>query len=89
MDINWVIQSAIMLGIGALGFFMKDLKKSIAEDITENKQEVKNVKDDLNDFKETVALRYVQKDEFVAAISNMDKKLDKIYDKVIERGEKQ
>ena len=88
MDLTWIMQSVIMLGIGALGFFIKDLKRSIAEDITENKQEIRVVKNDLNDFKETVALRYVQKDEFVAAISNMDKKLDKIYDKVIERGEK-
>ena len=94
MDTAWIIQTIIMLGIGALAYFIKDLKKSIdgkieknIKDIDSNTEKIENLEEKFSDYKETVAMRYVQKDEFIRAISNMDRKLDKIYDRVAEKGE--
>jgi len=94
MDKTWIIQTVTMLGIGALGYFIKDLKKSIegrieqnTKSIDANTEKIDNLEEKFNNYKETVAMRYVQKDEFIRAITNMDKKLDKIYDRVVEKGE--
>jgi hypothetical protein len=94
MDKAWIIQTITMLGIGALGFFIKDLKKSIegrieqnTKGIDNNTEKIETLEEKFSNYKETVAMRYVQKDEFIRAVTSMDKKLDKIYDRVVEKGE--
>ncbi len=92
MDSTWIIQTITMLGIGALTYFVKDLKKSIDKKIEQNSksiegnvQKIETLEEKFYDYKEHVASRYVQKDEFIRAITSLDKKLDKIYDKVVEQ----
>jgi uncharacterized membrane-anchored protein YhcB (DUF1043 family) len=47
-------------------------------------KEIETVRDDLNDYKLEAQKEFVSKDEFIRAISGQDRKLDKIYDKLME-----
>ncbi len=87
MDISWLIQSGVLLGVAALAYFVKDLKKSIIKDIDDNSKKIGGLEKEFNNYKETIAMRYVQKDEFIRAVTNMDRKLDKIYDQIAKKGE--
>lgn len=89
LSTSWVLQTVIIVGIGALAWFMKDMKQSIeskisanACDTETNAKDIKELTERFGSYREEVAMKYVHKDEFVRAITNMDKKLDKIYDLV-------
>lgn len=71
--ITWVIQTVIMVGIGAIGYFLKSTMK-------ETKGKIEALEEKFNDFKEEIPQKYVSKDDFIRAISSIDVKLDKIYD---------
>lgn len=49
MDFGWVSETVIMVGIGALGYFLKDLKKSIEKEIQQNKSDIKSIHSEMND----------------------------------------
>lgn len=97
-DINWVIQSVIMLALGIIGYFIKDLKKSIQEEITENKRRIDETNVRLEEFREEFKeykveqareisgqfKDYVSKSEFVRVTANYERKIDKIYDILME-----
>lgn len=105
MDLNWLMQTAIMICIGIIGYFLKDLKKSFEQkisniefkiDVSEKRMAQENEKmekriaelqKNFNDYKDYVSEKYTLKDDFIRAISSVDKKLDKIYDVVVKRGE--
>ncbi|GEM_PF-1920917 len=48
MDLNWIAQTMILLGLGIIGFFLQDLKKSVEKEIQNNKSEIKAVRCDLD-----------------------------------------
>lgn len=89
MTASWILQTVIIVGIGALAWFMKNLTASIESKISTtdhktecNANDIKELAEKFGSYREEVAQKYVHKDEFVRAITNMDKKLDKIYDLV-------
>lgn len=92
--IGWLIQTATMLGIGVIGYFIKDTNDKIQERIKQNEikinktdEKLENLEQKFNDFKAELPTKYVQKDDFIRAMSNVDTKLDKIYDLVaIKKG---
>ncbi|WP_427340620.1 hypothetical protein [Caloranaerobacter sp. DY30410] len=93
MDKTWIMQTLMMLGIGTIAYFVKDLKKSIESKIEDNQTRIKlnadkieELEKSFNDYKAKVPLLYVQKDDFIRAVSNLDKKLDKIYDVIVQKG---
>ena len=100
MDFGWITQTAIMLGIGALGYFIKDLKKSIEKEIAQNKGDIKAVRDEMDDrickvnekldlFKDHVNRNFVDKESYIRNITAFDSKLDKITDLIMEmKGER-
>lgn len=87
MNTGWIIQTITMLGIGMIGYFMKDLKKSIEEKISnnelsikENTEKIEGLKEEFHKYKTEMPFHYVLRDDFIRAMSNVDKKLDKIYE---------
>ncbi|WP_041444608.1 hypothetical protein [Syntrophobotulus glycolicus] len=96
-DVTWVIQTLTMLALAVISYFIKDLKKSIQEDIADNKQriedtncKVEKLEGEFNNFKVEQAKEisaqfkdYVSKSEFVRVTANYERKLDKIYDAVM------
>lgn len=86
---SWLMQTAILVAIGALAWFMKGTLKTIEDKICANVQETEDAKKDIraleakfNDYRERAAMDYVHKEEFIRAVTLMEKKLDKIYDLV-------
>lgn len=87
MNTSWIIQTVTMLGIGIIGYFIKDLKKSIEEKIAnnelsirENTEKIEDLKEEFNKYKTEMPFHYVLRDDFIRAMSNVDKKLDRIYE---------
>lgn len=88
---SWIVQTVIMLGIGAIGYFIKQNEKKTDERITQNEKKidlltekfdskVEALEDKLSTLKEELPQKYVIRDDFIRAMSNVDTKLDKIYD---------
>lgn len=76
-----------MLGIGAIGYFLKQNSKKIDERFERNEcciekvdTKVDALEEKLNNLKEELPKEYVIRDDFIRAMSNVDQKLDKIYD---------
>jgi hypothetical protein len=94
------MQSAIMLGIGILGYLMKEDKKNTNKDICQNKEEIAEVEKKLTEkidkvdnkvetFKDHVNRNFVDKESYIRNITSFDNKLDKITDLIMEmKGEK-
>ncbi len=96
-EMSWIVQTLTMVALGIIAYFIKDLKKSIQEDIAENKQKIEDTdckleafKKEYNTFRVEQAKEisgqfkdYVSKSEFVRVTSNYERKLDKIYDAVM------
>ena len=97
-ELSWVIQTIIMLALGLIGYFIKDLKKGIQEEISDNKRRIEETNVRLDEFREEFKeykvdqareisnqfRDYVSKSEFVRVTSNYEHKLDKIYDILME-----
>lgn len=99
----WILQTITMLGVGAIGWFIKQTvaqaratqekhEKQLAE--LEDKQE-KRVRD-IEDKLEQLPYLYVLRDDFIRAVANIDSsitrlgdKLDQKIDKVLEQVNKQ
>lgn len=83
---QWIYQMVLTVTLGIIAYFLKDMKKSFEDKHLQNKCEITKMQEDLDDFKEKVADKYVMKEDFVRSITSVDKrfdildeKLDKIY----------
>ncbi|MBU5441224.1 hypothetical protein [Paenibacillus sp. MSJ-34] len=94
MDLNWALQSATLLGIGIIGYFIKSTLNEIKTQIKENAQHVENlekkmdqrvdkVEKELDDLRADLPFIYTTREDFIRTMNNVDKKLDKIHDRVI------
>jgi len=81
---EWIIQTAILTGIGIIGYFLKSFKTDLAQNDTELKQQIDDVEARFNNYKLEVADKYVQKDDFIRATAQTDRKLDRIYDELMK-----
>ncbi|WP_153062610.1 hypothetical protein [Metasolibacillus meyeri] len=81
---EWIIQTAILTGLGLIGYFLKNFKTDLAQNDAELKQQIDNVESKFAEYKLEVSDKYVQKDDFIRATSQMERKLDRIYDELIK-----
>lgn len=87
--IFWVVQIITSIAIGAIAYFLKDIKKSITEDIAKNESRVTKLEEEVH----RMPGKYVLKEDYQINIKNIDNKfdtvdakLDRIIDKLMERG---
>lgn len=64
------------------------LESRLIERIVSNEQRYESLYRDLNGYKDQVAKNYTLKDDFIRATSVIDRKLDKIYDTIVEKSRK-
>lgn len=83
---QWIYQIILTVTLGIIAYFLRDMKKSFDDKISQNKNDITKVQEDLDDFKEKVSDKYVMKEDFVRSMTTVDKrfdivdeKLDKIY----------
>ena len=94
MDINWVLQTVTMVGVGIIAYFSKTTVNEIKQQIKDNALKVNVVENkmdglekELNELKSDLPFIYVTREDFIRTMNNVDKKLDKIYDIMLqERG---
>ncbi|BFH11103.1 hypothetical protein J6TS7_21730 [Paenibacillus dendritiformis] len=86
MEWNWVIQTVTMLGIGAIGFFLKTTLSEIKQQIASSSRRVDGLERELKELKSDLPFIYVTREDYIRSLNNVDKKLDKIHDTMLERG---
>jgi chromosome segregation ATPase len=86
MDLSWVLQTATMIGIGIIGYFLKTTMNKLEDDIKNNEDRVEKLEKEMNNLKSDLPFIYVTREDFIRAMNNVDKKLDKIYDGMVKGG---
>lgn len=86
MNINTILQLITVTIIGIIGYFIKDKVKSLQEKDKKNEESINSLQKELIDFQKEMPFRYVTRDEFIRSITNIDSKLDKIYEKLSQKG---
>lgn len=80
--VDWVIQTGIMISIGIITYFIKELRATIEEQIDENKSKLDFLEKEFNSFKTDMPFVYVMREDFIRSMENVEQKLDKIYDHI-------
>ena len=71
-------------GVGLLGWYFKRDKDRLDCNDKNLQGQIEGVKKDLSDYRLEAQREFVTKDEFVRAVTNQDRKLDKIYDEIMK-----
>ena len=80
--IPWIIQTLTMLGVGVIGFLLKQFITQIRNDIKKHTDRIDGLEDKLNATIQSLPYNYVLREDFIRAQANVDKKLDKIIDQI-------
>lgn len=92
MDFNTVMQTILTLMVGALCWFIQrsvrkfdegiaKLDAKIAEVDTKNSQDIKQLRQELNDYSKEAPLTFALREDFIRVMNNVDEKLNQlIYD---------
>lgn len=85
---DWLIQSIFgtttALIIAIISYFLKTFKAQLDENDKQLQSEVDALTVDLQKYKLEVADKFVQKDDFIRATAQTDRKLDRIYDELMK-----
>lgn len=88
---EWIVQTIIVTVIGIIAYFLKSYKTDLTQKNVQLEQDneklqiqINQVENDLSKYKLEVANNFVQKDDFIRASAQTDRKLDKIYDELIK-----
>ncbi len=82
---DWILQALTLLGVFAEGFWMIQMYTRMKEDIRANSAHTKAVEEKLNRVIEEMPFKYTKQEEFIRAMATVDKKLDKVLDRLAER----
>lgn len=87
MDLTWALQTATMLGVAVIGFFLKTTLAEIKSKLKENDTRISKVEENLNNLKSDLPFIYTTREDHATAmnavdrkISDMDKKLDRLHE---------
>lgn len=80
MEYTWIVQTGTLLGIGAIGWFIKTAMADIKEKIKSNEGRVDQLEQKLENLKADLPFIYTTREDFIRTMNNVDKKLEKIHD---------
>ncbi|CAH8721367.1 hypothetical protein WDD9_006254 [Paenibacillus melissococcoides] len=83
MEWNWIIPTATMLGIGAIGYFLKNDDGRTQKRKSIKRSDVDELKKELDDLRSDLPFIYTTREDFIRTMNNVDKKLDKIHDSML------
>lgn len=87
MDLNWALQTATMLGVGVIGFFLKTTMSEIKLKLKDNEAHIQKVEENLNNLKSDLPFIYTTREDHAAAMNAVDRKvtdMDKKLDRLLE-----
>ncbi len=73
-----VFGTFLTAGLAVIGWLLVDMKAGIKERLKENADAIKETQKDLASFKAGLPYTYVLRDDFLRAISSLDKKIDNV-----------
>lgn len=93
MDFSWILQTATVIGLGIIGYFLKTIVAELKEKIKDNSKKVSDVEDKLNrkfdqlgkeldDLKSDLPFIYVTREDFIRAMNNVGTNFDKVGEKL-------
>jgi len=93
MDLSWILQTATIIGIGIIGYFLKTMVAELKEQIKASFKKVSDVEDKLNgklgelekeidDLKSDLPFIYVTREDFIRAMNNVGTNFDKVGEKL-------
>ncbi|WP_018750695.1 hypothetical protein [Paenibacillus sanguinis] len=86
MDYSWIIQSATMLGIGVIGFFLKSTLAEVKSQNKKTEERVDALEEKLENLKSDLPFIYTTREDFIRTMNNVDNKLEKIHDVLLKGG---
>lgn len=85
---DWVIQSLLTTAMGLIiaiiAYFLKTFKTQLDKNDEQLQSEVDALTVDLQKYKLEASDKFVQKDDFIRATAQTDRKLDRIYDELMK-----
>lgn len=78
--VTWVIQSVTMLGIGVIGFFLKQTLASVRADNEKTNKRVDAIEEKLNATIQGLPFNYTLRDDFLRSMSRLENKMDEVRD---------
>jgi len=85
---NLLLNVSIFVGLGVIGYFLKDLRFSVRESLQKHEERMSCLEEKMNDLKETLPQRFVMRDDYIRAMSGFGAKLDKTHDAIVEIAER-
>lgn len=74
----FLINLALGVLVSLVLWQMRELRSSLKERISEQGQDLKELRDDLNRFKAAVPHQYVLREDFVRAVATLEQKIDRL-----------
>ena len=73
-----IMMAALMFVLGILGYFIRDLKRSLAEKDREQDSAIESIRRDFQDFRAKMPETYVLREDWIRTTTGFDKKLDDV-----------
>lgn len=84
MNFEQIGMFAITSLLGVASYYFKKNSDRLDKEDEKLHSKIDDVEKSLNEYKLEAEKNFVSKDEFIRSTSNIDKKLDKIYDEIIK-----
>lgn len=79
-----IVTSIFSVLLGIVGYLLHDLRTTIKEDINEHEAEIDELKKEIADDRADMPRKFVMRDDFLRAISNLDSKIDNVSSEISE-----
>ncbi|MEG2344169.1 MAG: hypothetical protein RSB52_08415 [Acidaminococcaceae bacterium] len=77
-----LVGSVLMAGMGAIGWCVSDIKTTIQNEQSKNEKKLEKLQKDFSDLQAEMPVKYVLRDDFIRAISNLENKMDRGFETV-------
>lgn len=84
VSLEQIAMLAISSVVGIASYYFKKNSDRLDKADEQLNTKIESVEKELSEYKLEAERSFVSKDEFIRSISNIDKKLDKIYDEVMK-----
>jgi len=79
-----ILVSLLSMALGIIGYFLRDIRATMAQQLSAHQEQIKEVKDDLMEFKATIPRTFVMREDFIRAVAGLDHKVDTIGREITE-----
>lgn len=75
-----IMGTVMMIMMGAIGWCVKDIRSSMQRSQEKNELAIKDLRADFEQMRSDMSIKYVLREDFLRAVSNMENKMEKGFD---------